>query len=221
MKAEGIFQQLARSSESNLLPVLTAYHGLRRNLINAAWLVDIEKTGGKIPEPFKVVRGTDGTPTAIEIGPLAVTKMVTEATMLRSMNRDSELLARIVDEELWRKIAALHIDDARLDERSIGLIQRQTHKALLADGSKRSQEAALRDLVEKLEMDIALDTVRNEHMMHTKLHAWLIVDQLRSDLDSFNNKVYAELFLTPASDPWLGLFESSTYVALDNGGIVR
>jgi hypothetical protein len=220
-EAEAVFQQLARPGGTNLIQALSAYHNTRLRLINLAWVADIEMTGGKIPQSFNVVRAKDGTPLAIEVAPLAMTKMVTEITMLRSMTAGSEALGKVTDEALWKRIAALHMNDARLDSRSIGLIQRQTHKALLADLTKTSPEAALRDLIKKLEMHIALDTMRNEYLLHTKLHEWLITDRLRSDLDAFNDKVYAELFLTPASDPWLGLLESSTYVALENGGIVR
>jgi hypothetical protein len=68
-------------------------------------------------------------------------------------------------------------------------------------------------------MNIALDTVRNEYLMRAKLYAWLIEDRGRSDLETFNKKVYSELFLTPASDPWLGLFTADTYMALEGGGI--
>lgn len=32
--------------------------------------------------------------------------------------------------------------------------------------------------------------------------------------------VYAELFLTPKSDPWLGLKPSDAYSALDHDGVV-
>jgi predicted DNA-binding protein (MmcQ/YjbR family) len=34
-------------------------------------------------------------------------------------------------------------------------------------------------------------------------------------------KVYAELFLTPGSDPWLGLFVPDAYTGLENGGVVK
>jgi hypothetical protein len=36
-----------------------------------------------------------------------------------------------------------------------------------------------------------------------------------------NEKVYETLFLTPGSDPWLGLFSPEVYTALDNGGVIR
>jgi hypothetical protein len=40
-------------------------------------------------------------------------------------------------------------------------------------------------------------------------------------VEKLNEKVYAELFLTPRSDPWLGLLSVDVYTALDNGGIVK
>jgi hypothetical protein len=39
-------------------------------------------------------------------------------------------------------------------------------------------------------------------------------------VDQLNERVYAELFLTPSSDPWLGLVTPDVYTALDNGGVV-
>jgi hypothetical protein len=70
-------------------------------------------------------------------------------------------------------------------------------------------------------MLIALDSVRNEYVLHTKLHAWLIADPSRDDVNALNEKVYAELFLTPRSDPWLGLLSPNVYTALEGGGISR
>ena len=68
---------------------------------------------------------------------------------------------------------------------------------------------------------IALDTVRNEYMLHSKLYTWLMRDPARDNVEKLNEKVYASLFLTPNSDPWLGLFLTDVYTALDNGGIVN
>jgi hypothetical protein len=66
---------------------------------------------------------------------------------------------------------------------------------------------------------VALDTVRNEYLMHSKLAVWLLRDATRMNLEKFNEKVYAELFLTPKSDPWLGLSSADVYTAIDNGGV--
>jgi hypothetical protein len=82
-------------------------------------------------------------------------------------------------------------------------------------------EDDLKRLVNKFQGLVALDTVRNEYLMHTKLYTWLRKDPTRDDIEKLNKKVYESLFLTPQSDPWLGLFSIDLYTALDNGGVVK
>jgi len=218
---DGLFQQLSKKENGNLIQTLLLYQRQRLNRVNLNWLADIEKIGGKIPEGFVVTKREDGTPEALQIASLAFTKMVTEASILRSMTSSAEALGVVTDEAAWKKIALAHIADAELDAHSIGLIQRQTQKAFRAEAAERNSDKTLARLVEKLQTNIAMDTVRNEYLLHTKLYAWLVADRSRSDLDALNKKVYAELFLTPASDPWLGLYSPETYVALEGGGVVR
>jgi hypothetical protein len=66
---------------------------------------------------------------------------------------------------------------------------------------------------------MALDTVRNEYILRNRTHAWLATSLWNMPVETFNEKVYAELFLTPGSDPWLGLYSPDSYTALENGGI--
>lgn len=214
-RIEAFFKELEKPGNRK-----SAYHRERLNAISLDWLADIQKTGGKIPEGLIVLRAEDGTPAAIRVASLAITKAVTERSILRSMMAGAEELGAVTDEAVWKKIAALHLADAKLDAQSISLIKRKTQNTL-ADGSKTTPEAALANLVQKLEMNIAVDTVRNEYLLHPRLHAWLVTDARRENVDALNEKVYAELFLTPASDPWLGLFSAETYTALENGGISR
>jgi hypothetical protein len=128
------------------------------------------------------------------------------------MTRATEQLGRVTDEAAWTKIAALHSSDAILDSRSITLIKRQNPTVSEQDMAR---------LLRKFQELIALDTVRNEYLMHSKLYAWLMRDPARSDVEKLNEKVYASLFLTPNSDPWLGLVSPDFYTALDNGGVVK
>jgi hypothetical protein len=72
-----------------------------------------------------------------------------------------------------------------------------------------------------LERSIAEDTVRNEYQLHSRIHEWFSTGAAPAKLDALNAKVYAELFLTPDSDPWLGLAPADTFPALDNGGLVQ
>lgn len=198
-----------------------AYQPKSLSKITLGWLTDTERIGGKAPQGFVVTRDENGGATAMEVANRAITKWISEATILQGMTAGPEALGKMTDEDGWNKIAQLHIADAQLDARSIGLIQRQTQGALLANGSKVNPEVALKTLVEKLQTNIALDTVRNEYLLHTKLYVWLIAEHQQSDLNVLDKKVYAELFLTPATDPWLGLFSPEVYTALDGGGLSR
>ncbi|HKO98775.1 MAG TPA: hypothetical protein VJU86_17380 [Pyrinomonadaceae bacterium] len=216
---QDLLTQMSKEGKQQAEARLREYHRNRVNAINLAWLADANKIGKEIPKDLVVIRNQDGTPQALAVASLAITKAYTERTVLRSMTAGSEALGAITDEADWRKIAELHMEDARLDDQSIGLIKRQTYKIIEAARSKRGTDLEFWTLLQKLHNNIALDTVRNEYSLHTKLHGWLVTDVRKTDLEAFNNKVYAELFLTPATDPWLGLFSTDTYVALDGGGI--
>ena len=208
---ETLFQQLRTATPQQRLLQRNRYYRTRLNKIQIGWLEDIKRIGGKEPEGIAVQRGRNGE--ALSIMPLAVSKAMTETTMMRGMMAGSEALGRITDEAAWKKIAALHMDEAKLDERSLSLITRQTQG--LPDAAK-----SLPALLQQFQELIALDTVRNEYRMHTRIYGWLIADLGRSDLATFNTKVYSELFITPKSDPWLGLLPADVYTGLDNGGVV-
>ena len=206
--AETFFKSLAGKTDEQRDIMQSLYYSQQHNKIAAGWTVDTVKIDGKKPEGFRIVRGTNGE--ALSIAPLAVTKALTEMNILRAMTTATEELGKITDEAAWRKIAKLHAADAVLDERSISLIKRQN--PALTD-----QEFA--GLLQKFQESIALDTVRNEYLLHTTLYQWFVKDPIRDDVEKLNEQVYAKLFLTPGSDPWLGLFSADVYTALDNGGV--
>lgn len=208
------------AQSQNNRPVVS-YSRAQLNAIDVGWYTDIQKTGGKIPAGLVVVQqNIEGTPTAIAAARYAMTKIVTEANILKSIIEAPAALETITDQDTWNKIAQLHIADAQLDARSIGLIRRQTRKALSADGSSKNDHKTFAALIQKLQQSVALDTVRNEYLLHTKIYGLLLAAQDR-DVNKLNKKVYAELFLTPASDPWLGLFAPEVYTALEGGGLSR
>ena len=206
---EILFGSLKGKSENEKRRLLLEHFASVNNKISAAWLADITKLGKK-PEGVSIQVNEKGE--ALRIMPLAVTKATTEAPVLRGMTTNSEALGRITDEETWNKIAAMHKADAILDDQSISLIKKQ-NPGLSAE--------ALNSLLNKFQNSIALDTVRNEYRMHSRLLAFLTNNAWRADVDKFNEKVYAELFFTPKSDPWLGLLMPDTYTAIDNSGAVK
>ena len=72
-------------------------------------------------------------------------------------------------------------------------------------------------MTENFQNLMALDTVRNEYLLHTRLHAWFA--DAPPAWETLNQRVYAELFLTPRTDDWLGLYGPDTYTGLENGGV--
>ena len=86
--------------------------------------------------------------------------------------------------------------------------------------TKRVVEDPIPRPVHNLQSSIAVDSVRNEYTLHRQLHGWYAAGVIGSDVEQLNERVYAELFLTPSSDPWLGLTEGDVYTALENGGVV-
>lgn len=212
--AEDLAKLLAGKNDGERHVLQRNYVRQQLNRISVQWYQDATKAGVDVralaPNSFVVIKGRNGEITAVIAAPLAATKMYTEEQMLRDMAGPSQMLAGITDEAAWRKIAQLHADAGTIDERSIALMRRQN--ASLSD-----QEFAA--MLRKFQESITLDTVRNEYLMHTKLYPWLWNDPSRSDLAKFNDKVYAEIFLTPGSDPWVGLLTRDVYVGIDDAGV--
>ena len=77
----------------------------------------------------------------------------------------------------------------------------------------------LQKVLPNFERNIALDTVRNEYLLHRQLHQWFINGNSTDTLETLNERVYAELFLTPSSDPWLGLLSGDAYTGIENDGM--
>ncbi len=75
-------------------------------------------------------------------------------------------------------------------------------------------------LVDKFERSVAVDTQRNEWNLHAPLHQWFITHEV-NDFDALNRMIYDKLFLTPQSDPWLGLSPAGTYTGLADGGLYQ
>ncbi len=215
-EAETIFKQTAGQPNEQRAKALTRYHRDRVDAITKAWTADAGKVGGKIPESIVEAAAKGESFDARVAARTAMAKAESELSIINAISYDVVLLQGATDEEVWNKIAALHGEDARLDQNSIALIRRQNsneQKTALAD-------AQISSLVKRFEHFLAFDTIRNEYTMHARLHAWL-AGWRQWEVEPLNEKVYKDLFLTPGADPWLGLYSPDTYTALENGGISR
>ena len=213
--------------------MLRRFHDSRMKAIIADWASDVAKVGGTLP--VGIMTETPGSsggnpPSAVVAAAVAVTKSVVEVNTVRAITTstpityDPQALARATDEATWAKIAGLHTADARLDGTSITLMRR--HRPYMETTAAGAAESSIAReqfprLVQNFERYLALDTVRNEYLLHTRLYKWFADGAAGADVEALNERVYAELFLTPGSDPWLGLFSPGTYTALENDGVIK
>lgn len=152
---------------------------------------------------------------------LAMPKGAAEMPILRLLAHDPAQLAAKTTDDVWSKIAARAEHAVELDQSTRKLIRRENPaaKAGALAVTKRQVEDPILRLVRNLESSIAVDSVRNEYTLHRQLHGWFAAGAIGTDVEQLNERVYAELFLTPSSDPWLGLTEGDVYTALENGGV--
>lgn len=217
-QAEVAVKNYSKLTPSDREAYLRKYHSDRLNSIQTQWVADLSRLGIQSPPKLvKIPSNPSQPPTAEIASSLAVSKMRVETPMLSALQSDAErnqnALAKITDEEVWNKIAQLYAADVKLDQNSISLIRaKRSH-------SVNTEEDNLPIIVKKFETTMALDTVRNEYMLHNQIHQWFIQGKQTRSVEALNEQVYAQLFLTPSSDPWLGLFPSDSYSAIDNDGI--
>jgi hypothetical protein len=174
--------------------------GTRNQTVNAAKV--------KLTEPENSTR-------ALPVAERAVTKMMTERPILTGMPENFSRFEPQINLEDWKKLSKLYAAETKFDDASIAFIKRQNKQTGLTD-------AQFAGLLRNLAEIVALDTTRNEFLFHTKLYSWLNNTRAETPaLESFNTRVYAELFKTPESDKWLGLYTTDVYTALDGNGIIK
>jgi len=196
--------------------LLRDYHTARLKELAIAWTNDLARAGVKANvASLTMPTSTDSPrpPRAEVAARAAITKMVVaERPVLRGISTEPRLLDAQPEDLGWARIAALHADEARLDAASQALVRsKNLSRFAAADEWQRT--------LATLERAIAIDTVRNEYLFRRTLHEWLAKAGATDDLAALNERVYAELFLTPSSDKWLGLFPEDSFTGIENDGV--
>ncbi len=215
-------QQLAASlrgttNDRDRATLLQRYHLTRLQELAANWVADL-KTAGVTSPPQRnlpLIGSPDKPPTAEAAAPRAVSKMVVERPILRGTTPKRTALETSSEDLEWAKIARLYAQDARLDDRSLTLMRNKNLGSYGGvDGTGAFQRAR-----NNIERTIAEDTARNKYTFETAIHLWFVEGRITKDLRALNEKIYSELFLTPSTDPWLGLFPADSYTGIENEGI--
>jgi hypothetical protein len=244
-RAVAIVRQTAGLDGPARAAALRDYHQSQLAAIETQWTLDLQRVApGAFAAmvPLTILTPPTARPDAYAANARSVSKWVVETPMLRAVQpgaaggahpgvNPEELtslrgrLEAATSDASWTAIAALHAEDAQLDAASRRLIAAKqpptATEAARMTTSKTIVENPLVRLTRNLERSIAEDTVRNECLLHARLHEWFVTGAAPAALDPLNRKIYAELFLTPDSDPWLGLAPTDVFSALDGGGLVE
>ncbi|GAB4188124.1 MAG: hypothetical protein Fur006_28400 [Coleofasciculaceae cyanobacterium] len=220
-QAEKAVKETSKLSGSQRDNYVRQYYRDRIAAIQANWKADLTKLG--LPSPAGLAESSSNTPTAEDAAPRALSKMAVEMPILSSISRNQQALTTATDEKAWASIAQLHASAARLDSNSQALMRSKNPKAY--DISRRnitpgSANDPLLPVIHKFESLMALDTVRNEYLLQPKIYEWLLESRFNT-IESLNEQVYSQLFLTPSTDPWLGLAPSDAYTAIENEGVIK
>jgi hypothetical protein len=188
---------------------LRQYHRDRLTQLEQTWSAALAALGVQIPRPLTVSAGSVGAEVAAQ---RAMTKSVVESPLVSSL-RNLKTLTEITDHAAWQKLAQRYHAEAVLDARSIQLIR--------AKKVGQSDENQIQTTLKQFEASMALDTVRNEFLLHSQLHRWFTEGTVTRSVTSLNDRVYADLFLTPNNDPWLGLSPQDVYSAIEKDGLLQ
>jgi len=129
--------------------------------------------------------------------------------------------AGVDDDQFWSAMGRLHPESLDETTRTLAVsLKTAVAAGRLARGKQMVELPGMR-MLRNLEGSIAFDTARNEYQLRTQILIWLRDNiSLRANQDQLNEAVYANLFLTPSSDPWLGLALPDVYSALPGGGVI-
>lgn len=209
-QAEAAARRLARQPDEIYARELAAFHTARRQaqdgLVRMAEGDTLENTLAGRMRPSPLYPPSTDPQTAMEASRRAMSKLRVEAPLLREVTGSRVTYEWALDGPAWAWLAAQYRQEAQLDEAS--------RRLLLAKGGawvSGDPNAALA----RFEASIGEDTQQNELVLHREIHGWLAgADEGVPDWTAFNERVYRELFLTPRSDPWLGLGPTEVFAVI-------
>jgi hypothetical protein len=206
------------TTDKECAALLRDYHNTRLQEMAIAWTGELNRAGVKLTAAKAAAQtNTDSAkPPRAEVAMRgAITKMlVVERPILRGFSTEPRLLDAQPEDMGWARIAALHRSEATLDATSRALSRSKNLSRFASmDEWQRTLDA--------IERTIAIDTVRNEYLFHRTLHEWLANTNGAGSLAALNERVYAELFLTPSSDKWLGLLPDDSFTGIEDDGVKR
>jgi hypothetical protein len=224
-----IAHRLSSRANDPKLAEIARYH---RNHLLAGNLSELPQiAGGPSSEPTQAATlfvNQPAFPTAKAAMPLAVSKGRLELPLVMAIQPDATtptgaaIETTSQSEQQWsQKIAPVILSQESLQilrlENPVELQRVLSAKEESSTGPDSEQAVSQDNMLAALCKTIGDDEKINQRFHHA-LHGWLAENPTKS-LDELNERVYAELFLTPSSDPWLGLVNQDAYTGLMHGGL--
>lgn len=199
--------------DSQFVVAQARYHRERARAARRALEHDLKRLG--VPRPVKVVqalerrtadpgsRRSGEAPSATLALPRAMTKAAIETEVIDAVALDPGSSGDAASALDWPAVGALHPEWNGPIPVNVEALRRR----LPAGAHPGPALATLKRL-------FLADTAQNEYSLRPVLRRWLAESAPQRDLEAFDERVYADLFLTPLSDPWLGLSPDNLYTAL-------
>jgi hypothetical protein len=217
-QAETFFKTWQQLPTAQQAPALRQYHYDRFAQVQQQWSQALTTVTMKDTPALLALPPQPPTrlfPSAAIAGRVAMTKSGVELPMVQLMTplgANYQTLTKITDEAAWKVLADRDQSRSKLDANSLALMaQKVAPESLQALPIVRAQ----------FEQSMALDTVRNEYLLHSQLHQWFSEQETLVSLERLNQRIYTSLFLTPASDPWLGMRPRDAFAAIEGDGVLQ
>lgn len=149
---------------------------------------------------------------------VAVSKAMIEVPVVRAAE-----LGKSLDRQRWSEQAVATLAEraperAHLDEQS-----RELMKTLApsnwSQAPGRIDDDGLAQLAYNFENQLTAENLLNEYGLHIQIHRWLQSGVVEASFEELNARIYSELFLTPANDPWLGMATAGRFTGLPGDGL--
>lgn len=236
--ALGFYRTLDGSSDALFSKRVFAYHAERERTLLEAWKRELVAL--KIPVNSNDARALDAQTSRLAAGrktastlpvpaaaavPIAMGKGLSERSLIPVVaplpTFTSNDLRERTAPEIWTRIAERHEKFERgtkLSHESRALMRELSPRALDDHAEPIALgDAAFGALVARFEKILAVDTQRNRLELSLAIHQRLAAYP-NEEFQELNRWIYSTVFLTPRSDPWLGLTADGVFTALPSDG---
>lgn len=213
-KAEVLFDSLAGKSVEQRKAVVQAHHGDR--------LIKMKTNAGKYGIP--VVKDRTFVMSNIFLAErLTVGKGMAELPTLDAIGlAKMPLRAQIANPFVSEDENTRNLRSYGTALGVLGKIDTNSREMIVAKNPEKYSDVKQMQILEaQLIGMLQLETAKNEIESHAYIHLWMSQGGDAFHWAKLNERVYGELFLTPASDEWLGLRPEGVFTALEGDGILN